>query len=50
MAVGIFDFGGQLGKGFAQLGQEHHRVKNAYSHRGSASQQMLALLRERWLK
>ena len=37
----------QLGKTFAQLPTE---VKNAYSHRGSASQQMLALLRERWLK
>ncbi len=36
----------QLGKTFAQLPTE---VKNAYSHRGSASQQMLALLRERWL-
>ena len=36
----------QLGKTFAQLPTE---VKNAYSHRGSASQQMRALLRERWL-
>ena len=36
----------QLGKTFAQLPTE---VKNAYSHRGSASQQMLALLNERWL-
>ena len=36
----------QLGKTFAELPTE---VKNAYSHRGSASQQMLALLRERWL-
>ena len=27
MAVGVFDCSGQLGKGFAQLGQEHHRVK-----------------------
>ena len=37
----------QLGKTFAELPTA---VKNAYSHRGSASQQMLALLRERWLK
>ena len=36
----------QLGKTFAELPTE---VKNAYSHRGSASQQMLALLNERWL-
>ena len=36
----------QLGKTFAELPDP---VKNAYSHRGSASQQMLALLRERWL-
>ena len=36
----------QLGKTFAQLPTE---IKNAYSHRGSASQQMLALLHERWL-
>ena len=36
----------QLGKTFAELPNE---VKNAYSHRGSASQQMLALLHERWL-
>ena len=36
----------QLGKTFAELPTA---VKNAYSHRGSASQQMLALLRERWL-
>ncbi len=36
----------QLGKTFAELPDA---VKNAYSHRGSASQQMLALLRERWL-
>ena len=35
----------QLGKTFAELPTE---VKNAYSHRGSASQQMLALLHERW--
>ena len=37
----------QLGKTFAELPTA---VKNAYSHRGSSSQQMLALLRERWLK
>ena len=37
----------QLGKTFAELPDA---VKNAYSHRGSSSQQMLALLRERWLK
>ena len=37
----------QLGKTFAELPTA---VKNAYSHRGSASQQMLALLRERWMK
>ena len=37
----------QLGKTFAELPTA---VKNAYSLRGSASQQMLALLRERWLK
>ena len=36
----------QLGKTFAQLPTE---VKNAYSHRGRAAQQMLALLNERWL-
>ena len=36
----------QLGKTFAELPDA---VKNAYSHRGSSSQQMLALLRERWL-
>ena len=36
----------QLGKTFAELPTA---VKNAYSHRGSSSQQMLALLRERWL-
>ena len=36
----------QLGKTFAELPTA---VKNAYSHRGSASQQLLALLRERWL-
>ena len=36
----------QLGKTFAEL---PNAVKNAYSHRGSASQQMLALLHERWL-
>lgn len=36
----------QLGKTFAELPSA---VKNAYSHRGSSSQQMLALLHERWL-
>ena len=36
----------QLGKTFAEL---PNAVKNAYSHRGSSSQQMLALLNERWL-
>jgi len=36
-----------LGKTFAELPTE---VKNAYSHRGSSSQQMLALLHERWLQ
>ncbi|MCW5238199.1 RdgB/HAM1 family non-canonical purine NTP pyrophosphatase [Verminephrobacter eiseniae] len=35
-----------LGKTFAELPAE---VKNAHSHRGRAAQQMLALLRERWL-
>ena len=36
----------ELGKTFAELPTA---VKNAYSHRGSSSQQMLALLRERWM-
>ena len=36
----------QLGKTFAELPTE---VKNAYSHRGRSSQQMLALLHERWM-
>ncbi len=36
----------EFGKTFAELPVE---VKNAHSHRGRASQQMLALLRERWL-
>ena len=36
----------QLGKTFAEL---PNAVKNAYSHRGSSSQQMLALLHERWM-
>ena len=35
-----------FGKTFAQLPAE---VKNANSHRGKAAQQMLALMRERWL-
>ena len=37
----------EFGKTFAELPVE---VKNAHSHRGRATQQMLALLRERWLK
>ena len=36
----------QFDKTFAQLPTE---VKNANSHRGKAAQQMLALMRERWL-
>ena len=36
----------EFGKTFAELPTD---VKNAHSHRGRASQQMLALLRERWL-
>ncbi len=36
----------EFGKTFAQLPVE---VKNANSHRGRAAQQMLALMRERWL-
>ena len=36
----------QFGKTFAELPTE---VKNAHSHRGRAAQQMLALIRERWL-
>lgn len=36
----------ELGKTFAELPPE---VKHAHSHRGRAAQQMLALLRERWL-
>lgn len=36
----------EFGKTFAELSTD---VKNAHSHRGRASQQMLALLRERWL-
>lgn len=35
----------EFGKTFAELPSE---VKNAHSHRGRATQQMLALLRERW--
>ena len=35
-----------FGKTFAQLPSE---VKNANSHRGKAAQQMLALMRDRWL-
>lgn len=35
-----------LGKTFAELPPE---VKNAHSHRGQAAQQMLQLMRERWL-
>lgn len=37
----------QFGKTFAELPTE---VKNANSHRGRAAQQMLQLLRERWLR
>ena len=37
----------EFGKTFAELPTD---VKNAHSHRGRATQQMLALLRERWLK
>ena len=36
----------EFGKTFAELPVE---VKNAHSHRGRAVQQMLALMRERWL-
>ncbi|MDP3618530.1 MAG: non-canonical purine NTP pyrophosphatase [Ramlibacter sp.] len=36
----------EFGKTFAQLPPE---VKNANSHRGKAAQQMLGLIRERWL-
>jgi XTP/dITP diphosphohydrolase len=36
----------EFGKTFAELPTE---VKNANSHRGRAAQQMLALMRERWL-
>ena len=36
----------EFGKTFAELPVE---VKNANSHRGRAAQQMLALMRERWL-
>ena len=37
----------EFGKTFAELPTE---VKNAHSHRGRAVQQMLALMRERWLE
>ena len=37
----------EFGQTFAELPPE---VKNAHSHRGHAAQQMLALMRERWLK
>ncbi len=37
----------ELGRTFAEL---PNAVKNAYSHRGRSSRQMLELLRERWLK
>ena len=37
----------EFGKTFAELPVE---VKNANSHRGRAAQQMLALMRERWLE
>ncbi|HMZ87652.1 MAG TPA: non-canonical purine NTP pyrophosphatase, partial [Giesbergeria sp.] len=36
----------EFGQTFAELPPE---VKNANSHRGRAAQQMLALMRERWL-
>jgi XTP/dITP diphosphohydrolase len=36
----------ELGKTFAQLSPE---LKNTHSHRGKAAQQMLALMRQRWL-
>ena len=36
----------EFGKTFAELPVE---VKNAHSHRGRAAQQMLALMRERWM-
>ncbi len=36
----------EFGKTFAELPAD---VKNAHSHRGRAAQQMLALMRERWL-
>ena len=36
----------EFGKTFAQLSPE---VKNAHSHRGRAAQQMLQLMRERWM-
>ncbi len=36
----------ELGKTFAELPAE---LKNALSHRGRAAQQMLALMRERWM-
>ena len=36
----------EFGQTFAQLPIE---VKNAHSHRGRASQAMVALIRERWL-
>jgi XTP/dITP diphosphohydrolase len=36
----------EFGKTFAELPIE---VKNAHSHRGRATQQMLALMRERWM-
>ena len=35
-----------FGKTFAELPVE---VKNAHSHRGMAAQQMMSLMRERWL-
>lgn len=37
----------EFGKTFAELPTD---VKNAHSHRGRAAQQMLVLLRERWLR
>lgn len=37
----------ELGRTFSEL---PNAVKNAYSHRGRSSRQMLELLRERWIK
>jgi hypothetical protein len=38
VAVGVFDFNGQLREGFAELGDEHHRVEaEAVAPRGSGA-------------